>query len=89
MEKTGIFSDERADFNVENRNFPEKTLCYINQEYLLTVKGGELVIYNHNFLFGQLIVETDVHEQNEVTLITSLYTQTNGEYLGLDKLWVQ
>ena len=89
MEKTGIFSDERADFNVENRNFPEKTLCYINQEYLLTFKRGELVIYNHNFLFGQLIVETDVHEQNEVTLITSLYTQTNGEYLGLDKLWVQ
>ena len=89
MEKTGIFSDERADFNVENRNFPEKTLCYINQEYLLTVKRGELVIYNHNFLFGQLIVETDVHEQNEVTLITSLYTQTNGEYLGLDKLWIQ
>ena len=50
--KNGFFSDGRADFNIEKKNFPENTLCYINQSYLSTVKGGELVIYNINFILG-------------------------------------
>ena len=54
--KNGFFSDERADFNMEKKNFLEYALCYINKGYLCTVKGGELVIYNHNFILGQLIV---------------------------------
>ena len=39
MEKIGFFSDERADFNFEKRNFTENALCYINQGYIFTVKG--------------------------------------------------
>ena len=35
----GYFSDERADFNIEKRNFGENALCYINQGYFSTVKG--------------------------------------------------
>ena len=31
--------------------------CYVNQGYLSTVKNGELAIYNHNFIIGQLVVE--------------------------------
>ena len=30
--------------------------CYVNQGYLSTVKNGELAIYNHNFIIGQLVV---------------------------------
>ena len=28
--KHGYFSNERANFNIEKRNFPENTLCYFN-----------------------------------------------------------
>ena len=35
----GYFSDERADFNIEKRNFRENALSYINQRYFSTVKG--------------------------------------------------
>ena len=39
-----VFSDERADFNLEKRNFPENTLCYIDQGYIFTVNESELAI---------------------------------------------
>ena len=91
MEKNGFFSDERADFNIEKKNFPENTLCSINQGYLSTVKGGELVIYTHNFILDQLIVASyqpkNIDEYNckrdEVKLITCLYDKSTGEFLGL------
>ena len=39
------------------KNFSsENTPCYISQGGLSTVKGGELAIYNHNFILGQLVV---------------------------------
>ena len=44
LKKTRLFSDERADFNIEKKNFPENVLCYVNQAYLSTVKGGKLAI---------------------------------------------
>ena len=50
--KQGYFSDERAGFNIEKKNFPENALCYINQGYHSAVKGGELALYNHSFIFG-------------------------------------
>ena len=28
--KKGFFSNERVDFNIEKKNFPENALCYIN-----------------------------------------------------------
>ena len=86
--KQGFFSDERADFNLEKRNFPENALCYINQEY--AVKGGELAIYNHVFILGQLRVaanqpkdiETYDCTKNEAKLIGCLYDQLTAEVLG-------
>ena len=35
----GFFSDERADLNVEKKNFPKNDVCYINQAFLPNVKG--------------------------------------------------
>ena len=54
--KSVYFGDEKIDFNIEKKDFPEKAPCYMNQGYLSTVKNGELAIYNHNFILGQLIV---------------------------------
>ena len=42
--KDVLFSDERANFNIDKKNFLENALCYINQAYLSTVKGDELAI---------------------------------------------
>ena len=33
-EKNGFFFDERTDFNIDKKNFPENALCYVNQDYL-------------------------------------------------------
>ena len=75
----GFFSDERADFNLEKRNFPKNTFCYINQEYISTVKRDESAIYTHVFLLGQLTIaahqpgdiETYECKKNETKAITS------------------
>ena len=57
------------------------------------VKGGELAIYNHIFLLGQLTVvanhpkdiETYECKKNEVKLIICMFDQATGEFLGLQK----
>ena len=90
--KNGFFSDERADFNIDKKNFLENTLCYINQVDLSIVKGGELAIYNHIFIFEQLVVAANQLEnidecnckKNEVKLTVCLYDKSTGEFLGLN-----
>ena len=54
--RDGYFRDLRPDLNLEKKNMPENTLYYVNQAFLSTVKNGELAMYNHNFILGQLIV---------------------------------
>ena len=54
--RNGYFSDEKANLNIEKQNFPENALCDINQGYISAVKGGELAMYNHNHILGQLVV---------------------------------
>ena len=51
-----FFYDERANFNLEKKDVPENTLCYVNQRYISTGKGSELAIYNHVFLLGQFTI---------------------------------
>ena len=88
--KQGFFSDKRADFNLLKRNFPENTLCYVNQGYLSLVKVGELAIYNHVFLLGQLTITTnqpnDIEtygcKKNEIKLIKCLYDKTTSDFLS-------
>ena len=84
------FSMTREPILISKRENP---LCYINQGYIFTVKGGELAIYNHIFLLGQLTVvanqpkdiETYECKKNEVKLIVCMYDQATGELLGLQK----
>ena len=91
--KQEFFFEERADFSFEKRNFPESTLCSVNQGYISPVKGGELAIYTHVFLLEQLNIaanrpadiETYESKKNETKLIRSMYDQTTGDFLGLWK----
>ena len=52
----GFFKDTKLELNLEKKNILENSLFYINQLYILTVKNGDLVMYHHNFVIGQLIV---------------------------------
>ena len=48
----GYFSDEKSDFNISKKTFPDNTLMYANQGYISTVKGGELAIYIQISILG-------------------------------------
>ena len=88
-----VFSLTRADSNLLKRNFPENTLCYVNQGYISAVKGSELAIYNHILLLGQMTITTnqpndiemDECKGNETKLIKCLYDKMTGDFLGLRK----
>ena len=87
----GFFGDVRPDLNLEKKNMPENTLYYMNQGFLSTVKSGDLAMYNHNFILGQLIIAanqpSDISSyecaSNEVKLWTCIYDTSNGEFLGV------
>ena len=52
----GFFKDVRPDLNIEKVNMPENTLFYVNQSFLSIVKNGDIAMYNHNFILGQITV---------------------------------
>ena len=54
--KDGFFKDMKADLNLEKVNIPENSLIYVNQGFLSTVKNGEIAMYLHNFVIGQMII---------------------------------
>ena len=54
--ENGFFKEIKPEMNIEKVNVPENTLLYINQGFISTVKSGELAMYVHNFIIGQLIV---------------------------------
>ena len=84
----GFFMDVRPDLNLEKRNIPENCLFYVHQSYLSTVKNGDLAVYNHNFILGQIIIAANQPEDisnyvcapNEVKLYTCIYDLTNSEF---------
>ena len=60
----------------------------MNQGYLPTVKSGDLALYNHNFIIGQIIPAANQPEYissyecqpNEVKLYTCIYDTVNGDF---------
>ena len=89
--RDGYFRDLRPDLNLEKKTMPENMLYYVNQAFLSTVKNGDLAMYNHNFILGQLIVAVNqpadisnyVCEPNEVKLWTCIYDLSNDDFLGV------
>ena len=57
--ENGFFKEIKPEMNIEKANVPENILLYINQGFISTVKSGELAMYVHNFIIGQLIVSAN------------------------------
>ena len=89
--ENGFFQDVRAELNLEKVNIPENCLLYVNQGFLSTVKSGEIAMYLHNFIIGQLIIAANQPEdigtyicsKNEVKLLSCVYDLESGDFKGI------
>ena len=87
----GFFNDVKAQLNLEKVNIPENCLFYVNQGFLSTVKSGEIAMYLHNFIIGQLIIAANqpkdidnyVCLKNEVKLLCCVYDIETGNFKGI------
>ena len=93
--ESGFFDDRWSDLTIPKANFPENTFCYVNQETVLLVKGGEKAIHLEFVVIGQVMpvanadpsinLETHVFKDNEVLLYVPVYNKATGLYGGLKK----
>ena len=89
--ENGFFKDVKAQLNLEKVNIPENCLLYVNQGFLSTVKSGEIAMYLHNFVVGQLIIAANqpkdivnyVCLKNEVKLLCCVYDIETGDFKGM------
>ena len=92
--KSGFFKDQRIDLTIPKANFPENTLCYVNQGTVSQVKDGE-AIYLEYVILGQIMplanpdpsIDLDNYEfkDNECLLYVPLYNTETGLFKGLRK----
>ena len=92
--KSGFFKDQRIDLTIPKANFPENTLCYVNQGTVSQVKDGE-AIYLEYVILGQIMplanpdpsIDLDNYEfkDNECLLYVPLYNTETGLFKGLGK----
>ena len=90
----GFFKDQRIDLAIPKANFPENTLCYVNQGSISQVKDGE-AIYLEYVILGQIMpvvnsdpsIDLDNYQfkENECLLYVPLYKTENGLFRGLGK----
>ena len=50
-----FFDDRGSDLAIQKANFPENTLCYVNQGTVSLVKSGEKAIYSEFVVIGQVM----------------------------------
>ena len=87
----GCVRDVRPNLKQEKQNIPENALMYVRQAFLSTVKNGDLAMFNHNFIIGQIIPAANQPEdistyecaENEVKLYTCIYDNSTGEFKGV------
>ena len=87
----GFFKSVTAQLNLEKVNIPENCLLYVNQGFLSTVKSGEIAMYLHNFIIGQLIIAANQPKdianytclKNEVKLLSCIYDIESGNFRGI------
>ena len=87
----GFFKNVMAELNLEKVNIPENCLLYVNQGFLSTVKSGEIAMYLHNFIIGQLIIAANQPKdianytcaKNEVKLLSCVYDIESGNFRGI------
>ena len=93
--ESGFFRDCQSGLTISKVNFPEITLCYVNQGQVSLVKGGEQAIYLEYVEFGQIMplanpdasINLDIHkfEDDQVLLHVPIYYKLTGLYGGLKK----
>ena len=93
--ESGFFGDQRAELTILKANFPENSLCYVNQGSVSLVKGGEKAIYLDFIVLGQLMpvanvnpsinLDTYVLKENEVIMCCPVYNKSTGLSGGLTK----
>ena len=87
----GFFKNIKPELNLEKVNIPENCLFYINQAFLSTVKNGDILMYNHKIILGQIIPAANQRKDilkyecqpNEVKLLSCIYDLETGEFNGL------
>ena len=92
--ENGFFNDQRTDLTIGKPNFPENTLCYVNNGSITPVKGGHSM-YLEYVIIGQILpmanpppnIDFDKHDykENEVLVFVPLYNTENRLYRGLTK----
>ena len=97
-QESDFFDDRRSDLTIPKANFPENTLCHVNQCSVSLVKGGVQAIYLEFVVCGQLMpvantdptinLETHVFRENEALLYVPVYNKTPGLYGGVKKMLV-
>ena len=93
-EESGFFKKQRIDLTIPKANFPENTLCYVNQGSVSQVKDGE-AIYLEYVILGQIMavanpdpsIDLDDYQfkENECLLYVPLYNKETGLFRGLGK----
>ena len=86
----GFFGEVRADFNLEEVNFPENSLFYINQAYL-TIQKSKKIFYGDYCLIGQAHesvnppsgIQNYQCKDDEVKYYRPKYDKDTGKFLGL------
>ena len=62
----GFLQDAKCNSGMKKNNFPENTIFYVNQAYLM-VEKGEDIVYPDHFILGQVSpvanVPTDIVQQ--------------------------
>ena len=93
-EESGFFKEQRIDLTFPKANFPENTLCYVNQGSVSQVKDGE-AIYLEYVILGQIMAVANPDpsidlvdyqfKENECLLYVPLYNKETGLFRGLGK----
>ena len=91
----GFFGDLNVDLTIMKANFPELTLCYINQSRISIVKNNEQAIYCDNVIIAQIMpyavldpeinLETYSPKENEAIIYCPLYNVTTGLFYGITR----
>ena len=66
----GFLQDAKCNSGMKKNNFPENTIFYVNQAYLM-VEKGEDIVYPDHFILGQVSpvanVPTDIVRSTTIT----------------------
>ena len=92
--RNGYFVDQKIDLTIPKVNFPENTLCYINQGTVSQIKEGN-AFYLEYVILAQIMplanidsgIDLDYYEfkKNECLLFVPCYNKETGLFQGVKK----